>query len=54
MTTDEAWDYLNEVVGISEQTLKIVTTLCGYSMDTMESILYADTGYRTFDQIRDA
>jgi hypothetical protein len=51
--TDRAWDTLLEA-GVSEQTLQIVTSINGYSMDTMRDVLYAHTGYRTFGQYRGA
>lgn len=49
---DAAWDLLLEL-GVSEQTLQIVTNIEGYSLETMESVLYAHTGYRAFDQLED-
>lgn len=50
METGEAWDKLIEM-GISEETLQVVTSINGYSMDTMEDILYATAGLRGFDQL---
>lgn len=44
------WDILIEM-GISEQTLQIVTAINGFSEKTMEDILYAAFGLRSFDQI---
>lgn len=46
----EAWDTLINL-GVSEQTLRIVTCINGYKMDTLTDILYAHTGYRSFDQL---
>lgn len=43
------WDRL-ESLGVSEQTLQIVTSIDGYSRETLEGVLYAHTGYRNFDQ----
>lgn len=53
MDTNEMWDYLMETVGVSEETLQVVTAINGYSTDTMEAVLYATTGYRDFDQMED-
>ena len=53
MDTNEMWDYLTEVVGVSEETLRIVTCIDGYSTETMEAVLYAVTGDRDFDQLED-
>lgn len=50
MDKNKAWDLLIEQ-GVSEQTLQIVTSINGYSMDTLEDVLYAHTGYRSFDQL---
>ena len=50
MDKNQMWDaLLNQ--GLSEETLQIVTAINGYSDKTMTDILYAATGYRTFDQI---
>lgn len=46
----QAWDALL-AMGVSEQTLQIVTSINGYTLSTMEDILYAHTGYRNFDQV---
>ena len=46
---DENWDRLIEL-GVSEQTLQIVTSINGYREDTLTNILYAHTGYRAFNQ----
>ena len=53
MTPEEMWDCLVETVGVSEETLRIVTCIDGYSTETMEAVLYAVTGYRDFDQLDD-
>ena len=52
MSTEQMWDALLEL-GVSEQTLQIVTSINGYSRDTLEDVLYAHTGYRNFDQLED-
>lgn len=50
MSVDEMWDYLLDM-GVSEQTLQVVTDINGYSEQTMCDILYAVSGYRDFDQL---
>lgn len=50
MTTEEMWDILVDM-GVSEETLQIVTDINGYNQQTMEDILYAKFGYRSFDQL---
>lgn len=49
---ERAWDTLIQL-GVSEQTLRIITSINGYSMTTLEDVLYAYSGYRTFDQLED-
>ena len=50
MTIEKAWEKLEEL-GVSEQTLQIVTSINGYTLSTLEDILYAHVGYRSFDQL---
>lgn len=50
MKINTMWDALLEL-GVSEETLQIVTAINGYNKETMFDILYAATGYRNFDQI---
>lgn len=47
---EKAWDTLLEL-GVSEQTLQIVTSINGYNLETLDDILYAHAGYRSFDQL---
>jgi len=49
-TINQAWDNLLELE-VSEQTLLIVARINGFNLEAMESILYAHTGYRSFDQL---
>ena len=41
------WDIL-ETLGVSEQTLQIVTDINGYNDNTLLDVLYAFTGERSF------
>ena len=50
LTMDEMYDKLIEQ-GVSQQTINIVTDTIGWNPDSMLKILYAATGYRTFDQL---
>lgn len=49
-TVEEAWDYLIENGLASEETLQVVTSINGYSLDALESVLYALEGYHSFSQ----
>lgn len=50
MSVEQMWDRLLDM-GVSEQTLQIVTDINGYNEEAMLDILYAHTGYRNFEQI---
>lgn len=50
MEISEMWDTLINL-GVYEQTLHIVTNVVGYRTDVLEDVLYAHTGYRSFDQL---
>ena len=52
-TTNKLWDYLLDGGLASEETLKIITAINGYNLDTLEDVLYATTGYRSLDQINE-
>lgn len=53
MNVEDAWDYLIDSGIAEEQTLQVATAIGGYSLETLESVLYALTGYREFDQLED-
>lgn len=48
---NEAWDFLLKNNYCSEETLRVVVMLNGYSLGTFERILYAVSGYHSFDQL---
>ena len=48
----EMWHRLQEM-GVSEQTLQVVTDINGYSEQTLLDVLYAVTGYRSFEQMEE-
>lgn len=52
MSVEEMWDTLLEM-GVGEEVLCIVTAINGYNEESMEDILYAKFGYRSFDQLDD-
>ena len=53
MTTEEMYDYLMDVIGVSQETMSVVCCINGFNQGTMESILYATTGYRNFEQLEE-
>ena len=50
LSINEMWDTLLEL-GVSEQTLQVVTDINGYNEKSMKDILYSVTGYNDFDQL---
>ena len=50
---EEAYDILIEYGIATEDEINLVCSIIGYNMETMEDILYARTGYRSFDQLLD-
>ena len=50
LTINEMWDALLDL-GVSEQTLQVVTDINGYNEQSMKDILYSVTGYKDFDQL---
>lgn len=53
MSIDEKWDYLLDNNIATKQELSLCTTVAGYNDDTMDAILYALTGYRDFEQLKE-
>lgn len=49
----EMWSILEDEIGVSRETLDVVTSINGYNEDTMNDILYAVTGYRNFEQAQE-
>lgn len=45
----EMWDELHDMCGVSEQALQIVTSINGYSAETLRDVMYAVAGTHEFD-----
>ena len=45
-----AWETLLDM-GVQEETLQVVTSINGYNMETLNDVLYAKFGLRSFDQL---
>lgn len=37
-------------MGVSEETLQLITSINGYNMETLRDILYAKFGYNDFEE----
>ena len=46
---EETWDKIIELEIATESELQLVTSLNGYSIDTLNSVVYARTAYRTLN-----
>ena len=47
---DRAYDVLMEYGVATEDEISLVTSIIGYNLTSLESILYSRTGYRSFEQ----
>jgi len=45
------WDYLLYEDIATEEELKLVTDINGYNEESLNSVLYSRTGYRSLEQI---
>lgn len=50
---DNLWDYLTETEIATDEELGLAVALCGYTLETLERVLYIRTGYRSLEQIRE-
>lgn len=46
---EETWDKIIELEIATESELQLVTSLNGYSIETLNSVVYARTAYRTLN-----
>jgi len=47
---EKLWDLIVNDELATKQSLQLVTRLNGYTLETMEDVLYALTGYRSYEQ----
>ena len=47
------WDYMVEQGIATDDELRLVTSIDGMNIDTMNSVIYARTGYRNFEQLEE-
>ena len=52
-TTGQVWDLLLQYDIATENELRLVTTINGYNIDSLNDILYARTGLRDIEQLLD-
>lgn len=49
---NEKYDKLIEM-GVSEETLDIITSINGWNNETFDNVLFAKFGYTTFEQLEE-
>lgn len=49
----QIWEYLLDFGYATEEELKLVTNICGYSVETLESVIYARTALNSFEQLKE-
>jgi len=55
MTTTElnnTWQYMVDADIATDDTLRVITSINGYNIDTLNDVLYAVTGYRDINQLK--
>ena len=50
---EKIWDYLVESEIATEEEINLITCINGYSVETLNDVIYARTGYRSLDQLID-
>ena len=53
MEVHEYWDYLVENGIATEAELRLVSYIIGYSVETLDKVLFVRTGYRSIDQLEE-
>lgn len=48
---ERIWQYLIDSGIANEEELELVTDVAGYSVKTMEAVIYAKTGYNDLEQL---
>lgn len=53
MNLDELWDLFVDCGVATNDELQLVTNIIGYSEETLNKVLYARTGYRSWEQFKE-
>ena len=49
----QIWEFLIDYSIATEEELQLVTKINGYNVDSLESVIYVRTGYRSLDQLKE-
>ena len=52
--TEQIWDYIMEIGIATEEELRLVTSIDGYNEESLNSVIYVRTGYRSMEQLEEA
>lgn len=47
------WDYLVNNSIATQEELELITSINGYSVDTLNDVIYARTGYHDLEQLQE-
>lgn len=50
---NELWDNILSYEIATEEELQLITNINGFTVETLEDVLYAKIGYRSWDQFQD-
>ena len=53
-TIEQIWDLLVDYNVATQDELKLVTSINGYTIDALNSIIYARTAYRNIEQLMES
>ena len=51
---NELWQNILDEGIASEETLQVITSINGYSVETLNDVLFAVTGYRDWEQYKES
>lgn len=51
--TERIWNYLIDNGITTKEELQLVTDVAGYSVRTLEAVIYARTGYNDLEQLEE-
>ncbi len=49
---DEMWEYLTEYGIATDDEVRLITNINGYTIEALNSIIYARTGYHDMEQLQ--
>ena len=50
---DEMWEYLTEYGIATDDEIRLITNINGYTMEALNSIIYVRTGYHDMEQLQE-